>query len=85
MEKPVLLLQYLGVALSFGALASALQLHVVARDDISLGIGSCELEQAWEISREQNDRAFLIIGDVSFSWTNQTCCSSDQRGTQSCT
>ena len=46
MEKPVLLLQYLGVALSFGALASALQLHVVARDDISLGIGSCELEQA---------------------------------------
>ena len=67
MEKPVLLLEVLGVALSFGALASALQLHVVARDDISLGIGSCEFEQAWEISRDHNNRAFLIIGSVSFS------------------
>ena len=73
MAQPILLLQCLGIALSLGALSSAIQLNITTRDHMSLSIGSCELEQALEISRHKNDKAFLIIGDISLSRINLTC------------
>ena len=54
-------------------MVSGLGLPVVRHTDIGLAIGTCKLERGMEVSFNENDMAFLIIGSTSFRFVNLPC------------